>query len=409
MNAKLFAPTLLAVSLLTACGSTPPTPEEQAMANQMRQAFLAKIQGMSLPVGAQQQQQQAAPKPEVVISANDLTAQKQKIDETGGPAIFYRKKDGIMIDGDMFHDFEGQVANFGGNRFTGEFTYAVENFDGSFTLKYHKAKSTEAPMKIATVWKRGDRYEVKTATGKTATGSSVIPTSDGFIIGRPGSAFRYFINNDSVKNITLLDNYHIAQHQKGDAASTGFILLEKDPRDANDSVGGLFDSFKEIGSTFGLTKVDDYVLVSLDGNTIVPMDVSLGGKDVAEYSNCRRQNAVMNKCDNVDFKEALYTKLGLPNYSHYFWSINWVQTQSGPLAIYRTSTKIKIVDINNNQVHTAFSRTLGVNEFDIIENADGTTAIEARLGLSKEKINDIESFIRNNTTDIEPIQTLQSS
>ena len=117
----------------------------------------------------------------------------------------------------------------------------------------------------------------------------------------------------------------------------------------------------------------------------------------------------MNKCDNVDFNAALYTKLGLPNYSHYFWSINWVQTQSGPLAIYRTSTKIKIVDINNNQVHTAFSRTLGVNEFDIIENADGTTAIEARLGLSKEKINDIESFIRNNTTDIEPIQTLQSS
>jgi hypothetical protein len=139
------------------------------------------------------------------------------------------------------------------------------------------------------------------------------------------------------------------------------------------------------------------------------MDVGLGGKDVAEYSNCERQNAVMNKCENVDFKESLYTKLGLPNYSHYFWSINWVQTQSGPLAIYRTSTKIKIVDINNNQVHTAFSRTLGVNEFDIIENADGTTGIEARLGFSKEKINDIESFIKNNTSDIEPIQTLQNS
>tara|TARA_Y100000294_G_scaffold171982_1_gene186111 strand:+ start:769 stop:1995 length:1227 start_codon:yes stop_codon:yes gene_type:complete len=408
MNAKLLVPSLLAVSLLTACGSTPPSPEEQAMANQMKQAFLAKIQGMSLPVAAHQQQQ-AAPQPEIVISATELTAQKQKIDETGGAAIFYRKKDGIMIDGEMFHDFEGQVANFGGNRFTGEFTYAVENFDGSFTLKYHKAKSTEAPIKIATVWKRGDRYEVKTVTGKTATGSSVIPTSDGFIIGRPGSAFRYFIDNDNVKNITLLDNYHIAKHQKGDAASTGFILLEKDPRDKGDSVGGLLDSFKEIGNTFGLNKFDDYVLVSLDGKTIVPMDVGLGGKDVAEYSNCERQNAVMNKCENVDFKESLYTKLGLPNYSHYFWSINWVQTQSGPLAIYRTSTKIKIVDINNNQVHTAFSRTLGVNEFDIIENADGTTGIEARLGFSKEKINDIESFIKNNTSDIEPIQTLQNS
>lgn len=409
MKAKLLAPSLLAVSLLSACGSTPPTPEEQAMASQMQKAFLAKIQGMSLPMAAQQQQSAPAPAPEVTISGSELAAQKQKIDETGGPAVFYRKKDGIMIDGEMYNDFEGQVANFGGNRFTGEFTYAVENFDGSFTLKYHKAHSSEAPIKIATVWKRGDRFEVKTVTGKTSTGSSVIPTSDGFIIGRSGSAFRYFIHNDNVTNVTLLDNYHIAQYQKGDAASTGFILLEKDPRDESDKVGGFLDSFKEIGNTFGLNKFDDYVLVSLNGSTIVPMDVSLGGKDVAEYSNCKRQNAAFNKCENVDFKEALYTKIGLPNYSHYFWSINWVQTQSGPLAIYRTSTKIKIVDITNNAVHTAFSRTLGVNEFDIIENADGTTAIEARLGFSKEKIDDIEMFIKSNTTDIEPIQTLQSS
>ena len=199
------------------------------------------------------------------------------------------------------------------------------------------------------------------------------------------------------------------RYQNGDAASTGFILLEKNARNKNDNVGGLLDTFKEMGSTFGLNKLDDYVLVSLDGQTIVPMDVGLGGKEIAEHSNCTRQNSVINKCENVDFRESLYTELGLPNYSHYYWSINWVQTQDGPLAIYRTSTKIKIVDINNNQVHTAFSRVLGVNEFDVIENANGTTGIEARLGFSKEKIDDIESFIKNNTVDIEPIQTLQTS
>ncbi|AGP81718.1 hypothetical protein I533_08725 [Alteromonas mediterranea MED64] len=408
MKAKLLVPSLIAAALISACGSTPPTPEERAMANQMQKAFLAKLQGMTVPAAAQQQAAPAA-KPEVLLSAAELAEQKQKVDATGGPAIFYRKKDGIMIDGQMFNDFEGQVANFGGNRFTGEFTYAVENFDGSFTLKYHKAHSSEAPIKIGTVWKRGGQFEVRTVTGKKATGNSVIPTSDGFIVGRSGSAFRYFIDGDSVKNITLLDNYHIAEHQKGDAASTGFILLEKDPRDENDKVGGFFDSFKELGNTFGLNKFDDYVLVSIDGYTTVPMDVGLGGKEIAEHSNCKRQNAVMNKCENVEFKESLYTKLGLPNYSHYYWSINWVQTQSGPMAIYRTSTKVKIVDINNKQVHTVFSRTLGVNDFVVIENADGTTGIRARLGFSKEEVKDIESFIRNNTTDIEPMQTLQSS
>ena len=49
------------------------------------------------------------------------------------------------------------------------------------------------------------------------------------------------------------------------------------------------------------------------------------------------------------------------------------------------------------------------NDFVVIENADGTTGIRARLGFSKEEVKDIESFIRNNTTDIEPMQTLQSS
>jgi hypothetical protein len=407
MKAKLLT-SLISATLLTACGSTPMTPEEQAMASQMQQAFLARLQSSTMPGGAATQAQETV-EPEIVISENELLAQKQKIDLSGGPAIFYREKDGILINNTIFNDFEGQVANFGGNRFTGEFTYAVKNFNGSFSLKYHKANSQEAPVKIATVLKRGNQFEVKTVTGKTIPGNNVIPTSDGFIVGRPGSAFRYTIGDNNVKSISLLDNYHIAKYQNGDAASTGFILLEKNARNKNDDVGGLLDTFKEMGSTFGLNKLDDYVLVSLDGQTIVPMDVGLGGKEIAEHSNCTRQNSVINKCENVDFRESLYTELGLPNYSHYYWSINWVQTQDGPLAIYRTSTKIKIVDINNNQVHTAFSRVLGVNEFDVIENANGTTGIEARLGFSKEKIDDIESFIKNNTIDIEPIQTLQTS
>jgi hypothetical protein len=410
MKAKLLIPSLLSVSLLAACGSTPPTPEEQAMANEMRQALLSKIRGVSLQnVAAQQPASPVQAEPTVALSQNELADLKRKIDETGGPAIFYRKKDGIMIDGEIFLDMEGEVANFGGNRHTGQFTYAVKNFDGSFTMKYHRAGSENEPVTFATVVKRGNRFEVKTVTGKKMTGNTVIPTSDGLIVGRSGSAIRYSIESNKPQTISLLDNYHIAQHQKGDAASTGFILLEKDPRDENDKVGGLLSSFKELGNTFGLGKFDDYVLVNFSGSSIIPMDVSLGGKDVAEYSGCKRQNVAINKCDNVDFREALYTKIGLPNYSHYFWSIDWVQTQSGPLAIYRTSTKIKVVDINNNQVHTLFSRALGVNEFGIIENADGTTGIEARLGFSKDKIDDIESFIRNNTSDIEPIQTLQSS
>lgn len=409
MRATLLISSILSVSVLTACGNTQPTPEEQAMANEMRQALLAKIQGASFQTVTEQQPQQPQAAPDPVITESELVEKKRLIDTTGGAAIFYREKDGIMINNQIFNDFEGQVANFGGNRFSGEFTYAIKSFDGSYTLKYHKAGSIEAPLKIARVLKRGDQFEVKTVTGKTIPGNVVIPTSDGFIVGRTGSAFRYIIGSDHVKSISLLDNYHIAEYQNGDAASTGYILLEKNPRSESDSVGGFLDSFKELGNTFGLNQVDDYILVNLNDGNVVPMDVSLGGKEVAEHSGCRKKSNFVNECDNVSFKEALYTDLGLPNYSHYYWSINWLQTPSGPLAVYRTSTKVKIVDITNQQVHTAFSRALGVNQFKLIEESDGTTAIQAQLGFSTERIDNIEEFILTNTQGIEPIQTLEKS
>ncbi|GGW73318.1 hypothetical protein [Alteromonas halophila] len=414
MKKKVILSMSIAAALLGGCGSTPPTPEEQAMMNKMQQALLGKVQemgGAQALLGRQVTQQQApAPQraPEPTLSEADLLAKKNTIDATGGPAIFFRKKDGISINGEIFNDFEGSVANFGGNKLTGEFTYAIKNFDGSFNLKYHMANSAEAPIKIATVKKRGEQFEVRTVTGKTFTANAVIPTSDGFIAGRKGSAFRYVIGDNSVKSITLLDGYHIAKYQNGDAASTGYILLEKDARAEGDQVGGLMASFTNLGNTLGLNKVDHYVLVNLDKAKPVPLDVNIQGKTIAEHSNCKRQNDFINKCDDVDFKESLYTKLGLRNNSHYYWSISWVNTPQGPLAFYRTSTKVKVVDIANEQVHTLFSRTLGVNHFELTEHRDGKISIKAKLGFSDENIDDVASFIQNNTTDIEPIQTLGS-
>ena len=411
MNKKTFLCLSIATTLLTGCGSTPPTPEETVMMNKMQQALLGKVQelgGAQALLGRNMPQQQQAPQPapEPVISEVELLAKKHEIDATGGPAVFFRKKDGISINGEIFNDYEGSVANFGGNKLTGEFTYSIKNFDGSFGLKYHKANSEKAPMKIATVYKRGASFKVRTVTGRTFTGSTVIPTSDGFIVGRAGSAFRYVIGKERAPDINLLDGYHIAQYQNGDAASTGYILLEKDARQENDKVGGLMDSFSDLGNTLGLNQVDHYVLVNLDKARPVPLDVNVKGKNIAEYSGCERQNDYVNKCSDVDFEESLYTKLGLPNYSHYYWSISWINTPDGPLAFYRTSTKVKVVDINNERVHTLFSRMLGVNQFVLTEHPNGKVSIKAQLGFSHEEIPDVADFIKNNKTDMEPIQKL---
>lgn len=409
MYKKVLYPSLLAisVSVLSGCGTTP---EELAMQKEMQQAFINKLKGSTLTSvipQAQQHQQQKVEKPEVVISESELLAQKENVDQTGGPATFMREKDGILINGSMFHDYEGEVANLGADRLTGQFTYAIENFDGTFTLKYSKAGSSEGAVKLATVTKDNDSFKVKTVTGKSFTGTSVTPTSDGFIVGRAGSAFRYVIGSNHVKSISILDGYHIAKHQNGDVASTNFILLEKDKTKSNNPLTGLFESTKSLGNTLGFNKVDDYILLNINDSTIVPLDVSVSGKEVAEHSNCRSKG-VYNECDNVSFKESLYRKDGFKNNSHYYWAIDWINTPSGPLAFYKTSTKVKVVDINKKQVHTVFSRTLGVNEFILIEKQDGTVAVKAQLGFSHDQVDNIEGFISTNKEEIEPMQQLGS-
>ncbi|MCF2900581.1 hypothetical protein L1267_09180 [Pseudoalteromonas sp. OFAV1] len=59
-------------------------------------------------------------------------------------------------------------------------------------------------------------------------------------------------------------------------------------------------------------------------------------------------------------------------------------------------------------MHTVFSRTLGVNEFILIEKQDGTVAVKAQLGFSHEQVDNIESFISANKEEIEPMQQLGS-
>lgn len=409
MNRKIKAASLaLLITLNTGCISTTPqkqmSPEERAQVIEMQKALMGKMFGSSTNL-TQPKQQEKEKAPLVTISEKELLTQKSDVDATGGPALFSRHKDGILINNQMFNDFEGSVANFGGNRLTGQFTYAVKNFDGTFTLKYNKANSENGPIKIATVERKGKLFNVTTVTGKVLPGSSVTPTSDGFIVGRAGSAFKYTIGKNQVKSITIIDGYHIANHQNGDVASTGYVLLEKNERSKKDAVGGMFDSISSLGNTFGLNKADHYILVNINNGSVVPLDVSLSGKKVAVHSNCKSKG-LYNECDNVSFKDALYDKQGLKNNSHYFWSIDWIDTESGPLAFYKTSTKLKVVDIKNNKVHTLFSRTLGVNSFVLIEHLNGKVSVKAKLGFSNNTIENVEKFIQTNTKDIEEMQTL---
>ena len=378
---------------------TPTLTEEQRQYYlQAQQNYMKQMQQKQGQMQVANQQQQA----ETFISEAELLTKVDEVKKSGGPAVFERRKDGIMINNQMYNDFEGVVSMFGGSRLSGDFTYTVQNYDGTATLKFSKANTAASPVKIATIQKNGSMFNVKTVTGKTIPGQSVIPTSDGFVVGRAASAFRYVIGSDQVKSITIPTGYHMAMYQNGDVASTGLLLLERDP-DRKGSTQDLLTSFSDLGNTLGLNKSDDYVLMNVNDSSIIPLNVTLSGKDISIGHGCQ-SNGFVNKCQNFTSHESLYLKSGFKNWSHYFWAVNWIDTKSGPLAIYRTTTTIDVVDINNKQVHTAFSRALGVNEFDLIKRQDGTVGIEAKLGFSKETIDDVDAFIQQTGHEVEPLR-----
>ncbi len=123
-------------------------------------------------------------------------------------------------------------------------------------------------------------------------------------------------------------------------------------------------------------------------------------------SGCKKKNNYVNECDNVDMVESLYDTDGQPNYNHYYWSVNWLSTNAGPIALYKESSKVKAVDLNNSQEFILFSRMLGVNYFNALQDANGKISVKAKLGFSSETIEDVQKFISDNAQLARPISDI---
>lgn len=125
----------------------------------------------------------------------------------------------------------------------------------------------------------------------------------------------------------------------------------------------------------------------------MPLNVDFNGKEVTSYSQCRKKNSMVNTCDKVNYSESLFDRSGGKNWGHYYWVADWVNTTSGPIAIYRTATELLVVDIKNKEVHQIFTRTMGVNDHEVSQGLDGKVSLGVTLGFSKEQVNDVEDYI----------------
>lgn len=303
------------------------------------------------------------------------------------------RKDGFNVNGRGYVDPEGRIRNYAINPVSGLATYLAETTSGTFLIKVMRAGSDAEPVLIGTAIRSGGGWQVDTVTGKRMTGQSLtVVAGAGILVTRDTAAFLYRPGKGML-NVAVPNGFLAARFQRGDILGTNHLLLERDVRTAN---GGknIFETFKSLGGALHLNKTEDYALLNLTTGGITPINISESGKDVGNYSNCRKKNALVNTCGNVDFRESLYDNTGR-NLSHYYWRINWFSTSANPILIAQENglRDITIKDLKSGKKVTAFSRELGIAGYDATQNSDGKIRIAARMGFSTEKIDDAVAFL----------------
>ena len=382
--------TFTIAALLSACSAPqqkPMTAEEAARVKAVQEAFLARLKGQ-VPA---QPQQALVETPLVTKDAFQADIAAVKAAGKAGKVVIQSNQ--LMVDGKPYLDAEGSVQKFSSDVMTGDFTYLIQTATNSAVLKFNRSGSSMAGVKVATVSPGPEGLIVKTVTGESFSGNTVVPTANGFIVARANAVFQYNVDQ-SQKSFAIRNGFHLARFQQGDVAGTGYVLLEKDEEET--SSGGLLSGLQGLGSTLGISKAYDYVLVNLESGKEIPLNLPSGTKNVAVYSNCQKQNAYVNKCADMDSVESLYERDGRPNYSHYYWSVNWFKTTSGTVAVYKESAKVKAINMDEGKVFTLFSRTLGVNSLDTERNVEGKVSVSAKLGFSSDTISDLDTFMLAN-------------
>lgn len=311
---------------------------------------------------------------------------------------FERFRDGFAINGRRYLDPEGKITTYAFDALSGDFTYLAETSPGEYVLKSGRALSNADPITIASAQKQGPLWQVMTVTGKKFNGYRLIPSSRGFVIARDNTGFRY-IPGGGTTNIVAPEAFSIAGLQNGDIANTGYILLERtaasNGTQASNPLGSLFNAVQSLGSSVGIGKKEDYALLNIDNNRLVPVNVSLEGKQVQVMSACKQKNHFIAQCAQMDTFESVFDTNGSRNLGHYYWRINWFNVPGRPILISQEGglTKVSATDLNSGKKVILFDRTLGIAAFSATQDAKGKVSVTAQMGFSSESKDDVVALL----------------
>lgn len=390
---------MVSLGLIGGCASSQPpmTAEQQAMAQEMQKAFIARMQAGTQNRAARQE---PAPAPVNLMSEQELGDKIAALKGEAEPVEIRRVRDGLMIGGKPHLDPEGEITGVAADTLSGDIVYALKSGRNELIFKYLSSTSNGDPVTLGRATRDSSGVSFTSVTGKKLAGDNIIGSSRGVLVTRSSSVFHY-VPGQSVDTLMVPENYHVAPSQKGDFGSTGYLLIEKN-EETKEGLKGLTNLVGSLGETVGLSEADGYMLLNAETGKLVKLDISTDDKDVSVGRDCKRQNDFVNKCSSFDSYESLYAPDGSRNRGHYFWRVDWMQTPEGPFAVVQESgsRKINVINLDEDKRVTVLERTLGIAEHNVTQTPGGTVRIEAQLGFSKKVVDDALQAYKDGMTTL---------
>jgi hypothetical protein len=218
---------------------------------------------------------QAAPAALPTSGEEEMGARYAQIPAKTGEVQIEGRKDGFVVNGRPYLDPEGTITDYAFDVVSGNIGYVVEAPGGQIIKVTRAGASTDA-LALATARETTAGWQVVTATGKTMTGSTYSVTPNGVLVARSTAAFLYEPGKP-IESFALPKGYVLADHQRGDVASTGYVLIEKDTSQSGSQERGL-GSLKSLINPFA--KKEDFALYGLSSAKVYPLDIPSFAKNV---------------------------------------------------------------------------------------------------------------------------------
>ena len=136
-----------------------------------------------------------------------------------------------------------------------------------------------------------------------------------------------------------------------------------------------------LSATVGLNKKEDYALLEIKTSKLTLLNIQLDGKNQTSLSTAVvKQHGQSSVKTPPALHESLYSDVGR-NMGHYYWKANWMNTPGGPIMVSMENgvPDIFITDLKTGKKTLAFSRTLGISDFDVYQSPDGNVRINAKM------------------------------